>query len=50
MRRYTEALPNDAQRRMFEQRCLERFREAYPANDQGKSLFPYRRIFIIAYR
>lgn len=50
MRRYTEALPNDEQRRLFEQRCLERFREAYPANDQGKSLFPYRRIFIIAYR
>jgi trans-aconitate 2-methyltransferase len=50
MRRYTEALPNDEQRRMFELRCLERFREAYPANDQGKSLFPYRRIFIIAYR
>ena len=50
MRRYTLPLPNDAMRRAFEQRCLERFREAYPANDQGKSLFPYRRMFIIAYR
>lgn len=50
MRRYSVPLPNDEMRRLFEQRCLERFREAYPANDRGKSLFPYRRIFIIAYR
>ena len=50
MRRYTVPLPNDEMRRAFEQRCLERFREAYPGNDQGKSLFPYRRMFIIAYR
>jgi len=50
MRRYTVPLPNDEMRRLFEQCCLDRFREAYPDDDQGKSLFPYRRIFIIAYR
>jgi trans-aconitate 2-methyltransferase len=50
MRRYTVPLASDEMRRAFEQRCLERFREAYAADDQGKSLFPYRRIFIIAYR
>jgi trans-aconitate 2-methyltransferase len=50
MRRYTEPLPSDEQRKQFEQRCLERFEQAYPANDQGKTLFPYRRIFVIAYR
>lgn len=50
MRRYTEPLPNDEQRRLFEQHCLERFQEAYPADDQGKTLFPYSRMFIIAYR
>jgi trans-aconitate methyltransferase len=50
MRRYTEPLPNDEQRHMFEQRCLERYQAAYPANDQGKAMFPYCRIFIIAYR
>lgn len=49
MRRFTQPLPNDEQRRLFEQRCLERYEVAYPANDQGKTLFPYRRIFIIAY-
>jgi trans-aconitate 2-methyltransferase len=50
MRRFTEPLPSDEQRRLFEQRCLERYEQAYPANDQGKTLLPYRRIFIIAYR
>ncbi len=50
MRRFTEPLPNDEERRLFEQRCLERYQQAYPANDQGKTLFPYRRVFIIAYR
>lgn len=50
MRRHTERLPNDEQRREFEQRCLQRFEQAYPANEQGKTIFPYRRIFIIAYR
>jgi trans-aconitate 2-methyltransferase len=50
MRRFTEPLPNDEQRRLFEHRCLERYQQAYPANDQGKTLFPYRRMFIIAYR
>jgi trans-aconitate 2-methyltransferase len=50
MRPYLERLPDDEQRQMFEQRCLERFEQAYPANDQGQTLFPYRRMFIIAYR
>jgi trans-aconitate 2-methyltransferase len=50
MRRFTEPLPNDDQRRLFEQRCLARFEQAYPADDQGKTLFPYRRLFVIAYR
>ncbi len=50
MRRFTERLPSDEQRRLFEQRCLERYQQAYPANDQGKTLLPYRRMFIIAYR
>lgn len=50
MRRFTELLPDDQQRKEFERRCLGRFRQAYPANDQGKAAFPYLRMFIIAYR
>jgi trans-aconitate 2-methyltransferase len=50
MRAYTERLPSDELRRLFEERCLESFQQAYRANDQGKVLFPYRRMFIVAYR
>jgi trans-aconitate 2-methyltransferase len=50
MRPYLDGLPNAEQRRLFEERCLERFEEPYRADDQGRTLFPYRRMFIIAYR
>jgi trans-aconitate 2-methyltransferase len=50
MRPYLQALPNDQQRKQFQDLCLERFREAYPHRKSGKVLFPFRRIFMIAYR
>jgi trans-aconitate 2-methyltransferase len=50
MRPYLEHLADEEQRRLFEQMCLEGFQEAYPPNDQGKVLFPFRRLFIVAYR
>jgi len=50
MRPYLDRLADDEQRQLFEEMCLEGFQEAYPPNDQGKSLFPFRRMFIIAYR
>jgi len=50
MRPYLDHLPDDEQRQLFEEMCLEGFQEAYPPNDQGKVLFPFRRMFIIAYR
>jgi trans-aconitate 2-methyltransferase len=50
MRAYLESLPNDDQRRRFEEQCLAEFEESYPADEQGKILFPYKRMFIVAYR
>jgi trans-aconitate 2-methyltransferase len=50
LRPYLERLPDEAHRRRFEALCLEGFEAAYPLDDQGKTLFPYRRIFIVAYR
>jgi trans-aconitate 2-methyltransferase len=50
MRPYLERLADDEQRRLFEQMCLEGFQEAYPPDVQGKVLFPFRRLFIVAYR
>lgn len=50
MRPYLDRLPDAEQRRLFEAMCLEGLQEAYRTNDQGKVLFPYRRIFIVAYK
>lgn len=50
MRAYLESLPSDDQRRRFEDMCLAEFERSYPADEQGKVLFPYRRMFIVAYR
>ena len=50
MRFYLERLPNDDQRRQFEEVCLKKFEVVYRSNDQGKVLFPFKRLFIIAGR
>src|SRR6185437_12197995 len=50
MRGYLERLPDDELRNVFEEMCLREFAKSYVADDQGKVLFPYRRMFIIAYR
>lgn len=50
LRPYLEALPDDRQRTQFEQELLERYRAIYPLQQNGNVLFPFRRLFIIAYR
>lgn len=50
MRPYLNRLPGDKERAEFEELCLKEFEKAYPADDQGNSLFPYKRMFIIASR
>jgi trans-aconitate 2-methyltransferase len=50
MRPYLQALPDDQRRKEFQDLCLERLRKAYPQRPSGKVLFPFRRIFVIAYR
>ncbi|MGH9570075.1 MAG: trans-aconitate 2-methyltransferase, partial [Candidatus Angelobacter sp.] len=50
MRTYVERLSGEEQRGYFEELCLAEFERSYPANDDGKVLFPYRRLFILAYR
>lgn len=50
MRPYLDRLPDAEQKRLFEEMCLEGFQEAYKPNDQGKVLFPFRRMFVVAYR
>jgi trans-aconitate 2-methyltransferase len=50
MRAYLEKLANDDQRTEFERLCLDEIERAYQPNDQGKVLFPFMRIFIVAYK
>ncbi len=50
MRPYLQALETDDDRSRFESMLLERYTEAYPRQKDGKVLFPFRRLFMVAYR
>ena len=50
MRPFLEALENEEQRKKFEELVQERYTLAYPPQSDGRILFPFRRLFIIAYR
>ncbi len=50
LRPFLEALHTDADRERFLTLYLEAIREAYPPRADGRVLFPFRRIFQIAYR
>jgi trans-aconitate 2-methyltransferase len=50
MRPFLDALRDDEARAQFLSHYLGAIREAYPAHENGRVLFPFRRIFLIAYR
>lgn len=47
---FLAALADDAERAAFEQAYAERLRTAYPMRADGRTLFPFRRLFIVATR
>jgi trans-aconitate 2-methyltransferase len=49
LRPLLEALPSEGQRRRFEDLYLAGLTSAYPAQRDGRVLFPFRRLFILAY-
>jgi trans-aconitate 2-methyltransferase len=49
LRPFLEALESDEQRAQFEQQVLEGYTQAYPSQPDGRVLFPFRRLFMIAY-
>jgi trans-aconitate 2-methyltransferase len=49
MRPFLEAMADDGQRDRFMTQYAEHIRMAYPARHDGKVLFPFRRLFVIAY-
>jgi trans-aconitate 2-methyltransferase len=50
LRPFLEALDSDGERRQFERRLAARYEKAYPRRLDGQILFPFRRLFLIAYR
>ncbi len=50
LRAYLEVLSSDEERVHFEQLLLERYYLAYPRSANGKVLFPFKRLFILAYK
>ena len=49
LRPFLAALETEAERRRFVARFLERVRQAYEVQRDGKLLFPFRRTFVVAY-
>jgi trans-aconitate 2-methyltransferase len=50
LRPFLQALANDAERGHFEARLLAAAEKGYPRQADGRVLFPFRRLFVIAYR
>jgi trans-aconitate 2-methyltransferase len=50
LRPFLAALPSDADRQDFERQLLDRLRRSYPRRRDGRVVFPFRRLFFIAYR
>ncbi|HKV27834.1 MAG TPA: methyltransferase domain-containing protein [Candidatus Acidoferrales bacterium] len=50
MRPYLQAIEDDADRERFTAEYVEKIRVAYPPRPDGRILFPFLRIFLIAYR
>jgi trans-aconitate 2-methyltransferase len=47
---FLDALDTEAERELFSEMLTERVVEGYPRRVDGKVLFPFRRLFVIAYR
>ena len=50
LRPFLDALPNEETKTAFTAEYLEHIRRAYPGRPDGRVIFPFRRLFIIAYQ
>lgn len=50
MKPFLASLPDDATRAWFETEVLARARPGYPVQANGRLLYPFRRLFFVAYR
>jgi trans-aconitate 2-methyltransferase len=50
LRPFLEALDDPGEIQRFEQSLIERYKKTYPRRGDGRILFPFRRLFLVAYR
>jgi trans-aconitate 2-methyltransferase len=50
LRPFLNALTNGEQKERFEEMLLEGYAQSYPRQQDGRILFPFRRLFIVAYK
>jgi len=50
MRPYLERLTSEEQRRLFQKQVLDECRSDYPEQQDGRILFPFKRLFMVAYK
>jgi trans-aconitate 2-methyltransferase len=50
MKTYLERLPEESQKQAFRVQVLEACRAEYPVQRDGRILYPFRRLFFVAYR
>jgi trans-aconitate 2-methyltransferase len=49
LRPFLDALETEEHKQLFEQMVLDGYTRAYPRQENGRVLFPFRRLFLIAY-
>ena len=50
LKMYLERIEDDAGRRQFKTEILEACKVNYPVQENGKILFPFKRVFFVAYK
>ena len=50
LRPFLEMLETEEQKQRFQQMLLDGYTQAYPRQKDGRVLFPFRRLFMVAYR
>jgi trans-aconitate 2-methyltransferase len=50
MRPFLDRLPDEESKKKFEKEVLERCKDNYKIQNNGKMLYPFKRIFFIAYK
>lgn len=50
MKPYLDCLSNDTEKTEFEEEVLSELKKEYPCQENGKVLFPFKRLFVIGYK